>query len=181
MLSLVILIFLAYCFYIGARRGFKLQGVYTVGYIISFFIARLLAGVFRPLLELWVPYPSATPDSKFVFFTSSVGVKLDGAFYYGIAFMFVLAICWVVVHLIALTVNELQFDAISDETVNWLAGGVLNFLCGYLFMVMLLYLIALIPVDGIQTMLGNSHMAILMVRYTPVLSQLLANWWIVNA
>ncbi|KRM54317.1 hypothetical protein FC18_GL000536 [Lacticaseibacillus sharpeae JCM 1186 = DSM 20505] len=159
----------------------KLQGVYTVGYIISFFIARLLAGVFRPLLELWIPYPSATPDSKFVFFTNSVGVTLDSAFYYAAAFMFVLALCWIVVHLIALTVNDLQFAPASDETVNWLAGGVMNFLCGYVFMTMLLYLVAFIPVDGIQTMLGNSHMAVLMVRYTPILSQLLANWWIVNA
>jgi uncharacterized membrane protein required for colicin V production len=181
MLSLVILLFLAYCFYTGARRGWKLQAVYTVGYLISFVIARLLAGVFRPLLNLWVPYPSATPDSKFVFFSNSVGVKLDSAFYYGVAFLFVLGICWVVVHLIALTLNDLQFAPASDETVNWLAGGVMNFLCGYVFVVVVLYLVAMVPVDGLQTMLGNSHMAVLMVRYTPFLSQLLANWWIVNA
>lgn len=180
MLSLVILIFLAYCFYVGARRGIKLQAVYTVGYLISFFIARLLAGVFRPLLELWVPYPSATPESKFVFFSDSVGMQLDSAFYYGIAFLFILAICWIVVHLIALNVNELQFAPASDETVNWLAGGVVNLFCGYMFMVMILYLLAMIPLDGLQHMLGNSHMAILMVRYTPILSHLLANWWIVG-
>ncbi len=180
MLSLVVLVFLAYCFYTGARRGWKLQAVYTVGYIISFFIARLTAGVIRPMLELWVPYPSATPDSKFVFFSNSVGVKLDAAFYYGIAFFFVMAICWVVVRLIAMTVDELQFETANDETVNWLAGGVMNFLCGYVFMVMILFLLALVPIDGIQTLLKNSQMAVMMVRYTPILSHLLSNWWIVN-
>ena len=94
MLTIIVLLFLAYSFYAGARRGVALQGVYTIGYLVSFIIARLSAKALSPALELWVPYPSATPSSKFVFFASNLDFRLDSAFYYGVSFIFVLAVCW---------------------------------------------------------------------------------------
>lgn len=178
MLTLVIVAFLAYCFYAGARRGMAFQAVYTIGYLVSAMVAGVLAGVVRPLLNLWVPYPSATINSKFVFFGNDVALKLDTAFYYGISFLFVFAICWAVVHLLALSVKELEYFDYGDELVNKLAGGVLNLLCGYVFMLFVLFVLALVPINGLQNMLGHSEAAVLMVRYTPVLSHFIANWWI---
>lgn len=67
MLSLIVVAILAYCCYSGARRGMWLQGVHVVGYLLSLVLARftyLPLGVF---MTQWVPYPSATEQSKFVF------------------------------------------------------------------------------------------------------------------
>lgn len=180
MLTILVILFLAYSFYAGARRGVALQAVYTIGYLVSFIIARMTAKALSPALELWVPYPSATPSSKFVFFKSSLDFRLDSAFYYGVSFVFVLAVCWCVVRIIGLAAHDLEYFQVNDERVNKLGGGFLNFICAYVFVFLLLYLLALIPVNSLQETLGHSPIAILMVRYTPILSNLISNWWIVT-
>ncbi|WP_426097682.1 CvpA family protein, partial [Escherichia coli] len=40
MLTILILLFLAFGFYTGAKRGLILQVLYSVGYLISYFVAR---------------------------------------------------------------------------------------------------------------------------------------------
>lgn len=178
MLTLIIVAFLAYSFYAGARRGIALQGVYTIGYLVVLIVARLLAGVLKPIVALWVPYPSATLDSKMVFFGSDVVLKLDDAFYYGVAFFAIMLVGWAIVRLAVLAVKELEFLNYHDDTASWLAAGMLNMICAYFFMFFALYLLALVPVNGLQQLLGNSHAAVLMIRYTPLASQYVANWWI---
>ena len=177
MLTLIILIFLAYSFYIGARRGLALQAVYTGGYLVALVVAVVLAGAFEPLMQMWVPYPSATANSKMAFFGSHVALKLDSAFYYGVSFLFVLTICWALVRLGVLSVKHLEFVQYKDEVVNWLGAGVMNLLCAYAFLFFVLYIMAMIPVAGLQHALQHSYGALLMIRYTPVASQLVANWW----
>ena len=52
MLTLVIVAFLAYCFYAGARRGMAFQAVYTIGYLVSAMVAGVLAGVVLSLIHI---------------------------------------------------------------------------------------------------------------------------------
>ncbi|MFR8960831.1 MAG: CvpA family protein, partial [Enterococcus faecalis] len=40
MLTILILLLLAFGFYTGAKRGLILQVLYSVGYLISYFVAR---------------------------------------------------------------------------------------------------------------------------------------------
>lgn len=178
MLSLIVVAILAYCFYSGARRGMWLQGVHVVGYLLSLVLARftyLPLGVF---LTQWVPYPSATEQSKFVFFTNQVGLTLDHAFYNGVAFVFMLMLGWLVTRFVAMWFHDLSYRK-ADETISLVVGGAMNFLMGYLFIFLILYLLALIPVTGIQDMLAHSAIASSIVRYTPGLTQLFTNLWIV--
>lgn len=178
MLTLLILAFLAYSFYTGARRGLALQSVYTLGYAGAALLAWLLACTFKPILALWVPYPSATLDSKMVFFGSDVVLNLDNAFYYGVAFFCLLLVGWLIVRLVVLAVKNLEFVEFRDRTVNWLGAGMMNMVCAYVVVFFALYILALVPVNGIQQLLGNSHVAVMMIRYTPIASQAVANWWI---
>ena len=57
MLTLIILLFIAYGAYAGARKGAVLQGIMFAGYVVVFLLAKLLAGVFKSTFELWIPYP----------------------------------------------------------------------------------------------------------------------------
>ncbi|WP_390404967.1 CvpA family protein [Lacticaseibacillus jixiensis] len=177
MLSLIVIAVLAYFFYSGARRGMWLQLVHVIGYLLSLLLAKAcylpLAGVFTQ----WVPYPSATEQSKFVFFTHQVGLTLDHGFYNGVAFVFMLMIGWLVTRFVALWFHDLTYKT-GDRMLSNVSGGVMNFLMGYLFVFMLLYLLALIPVAGIQDMLANSAVGGAIVRYTPWLTQLFTNLWL---
>lgn len=180
MLTVMILLALAYCFYAGARRGMWLQLVHTAGYTLSFLLAAL---TYRPLarvMDQWVPYPSATEQSTFVFFTHSVGLTLDAGFYNGVAFLFVLTLGFLATRFGALWVHDLTYKK-TDPQLNLAVGGGLNLLVGYLFLFLLLYLLALVPVDGIQQMLDHSLVAKAIIRYTPGLTGWLTQLWIAPA
>lgn len=86
MISITIILVLAYFYYSGARRGAALQWLHVGGYALSFLAATALA---RPLGEhftLLIPYPSATNAGQFAFYSDKIGLTLDDAFYRGFAF-----------------------------------------------------------------------------------------------
>lgn len=177
MVSLIILALLAYCFYSGARRGMWLQLVHVVGYLLSLGLAWATYQPLGVVMAQWVPYPSATEQSQFVFFTNQVGLTLDHGFYNGVAFVFMLGIGWLVTRFVALWFHNLTYRT-GDRQMSLLIGGGLNFLMGYLFIFLVLYLLALIPVASIQDMLAHSAIARSIVRYTPGLTNLFTTLWI---
>jgi len=48
----------------------------------------------------------------------------------------------------------------------------------YLLVFLLLYIGALVPIDSVQEQLQRSLMATVIVKHTPVLSDMLNHWWI---
>ncbi|MEC3859589.1 CvpA family protein, partial [Bacillus sp. WOD8 KX774193] len=63
------------------------------------------------------------------------------------------------------------------KQVNKLLGGVLGFLETYLFVFILLFVAALLPVDALQTMMSKSMLADVIVNNTPYLSGLVKDLW----
>ncbi|MCI1893741.1 MAG: CvpA family protein [Lactobacillus sp.] len=176
MLSLAILLALAYFFYEGAERGIWLQLFHTGGYLLSIGLASLLYRPIAGMIALWVPYPSATQQSQFVFFTNKVGLTLDEAFYRGVAFICVLALGWLITRFAALWVHDLKYK--RADRMSFVTGGLLNLLMGYVFIFLLLYLVALVPMAGLQNLLANSFMGRTMVRYSVGLTTWITQLWI---
>lgn len=67
MLSLLILFILLIAFFSGASRGFALQGIYLVGYFVSFLAAQTYYKTLANHLQLYIPYPAVTANSNLVF------------------------------------------------------------------------------------------------------------------
>ncbi|MFD1393220.1 CvpA family protein [Lacticaseibacillus jixianensis] len=176
MLSLAIIAVLAYFFYAGAERGLWLQLVHVGGYLLSLVVATLLYRPVGQALSLWVPYPSATQSSRFVFFSNQVGLTLDSAFYRGIGFLLVLAAGWLLTRFAALWVHDLKYRGADQASL--ITGGVLNLVMGYIFIFMMLYVVALIPLAGLQDMLANSFMARTIVRYSIGLTNWVTAMWL---
>lgn len=179
MLSFLILIVFAYNIYIGVRRGLLLQAFYTLGYLITLLFARDFYQRLSTKLTLLIPYPSASLDSKFTFFSSELGLDLDNAFYAGCAFLIIVVIGWALTHLAALFLHNLIFVPM-DPLVNGAGSAFLAFFVTYTALFLILYLLALIPVAAIQTMLQKSWLATLIVRYSPVLTNWITQLWIVQ-
>ncbi|WP_125565580.1 CvpA family protein [Companilactobacillus insicii] len=177
MLSLLLILFLVYGFYVGARRGLAMQAFFTVGYAIFFGIALLSFKALGPKFEMIVPYPSASLGSEFAFFSTKVGMELDDAFYRAFAFIFVCFIGWIIVRFAGLYFKRLTYYPMFND-VNLLSGGILGLLVTYVAVFMILLMFAMIPVSGIQNALQHSFVASTMIRSTPVLTAMLTELWI---
>ncbi|MGX7417507.1 CvpA family protein [Carnobacterium gallinarum] len=177
MLSIGIIIVLAIGFYGGARRGLVLQVVMTVGYLLSYLIARIYYIKLGANLELFVPYPSATENSKFVFFDHAMGLELDKAFYNAVAFMLILFVGWLLTRFIGSMLTKLTFFPVIKQA-NYLGGGILSFLVVYVGIFLVLYVAAMIPMEVIQGALRQSSLAQMIVKNTPILSNQIYQWWI---
>lgn len=178
MLSLVVILILLYGIYGGARRGIYLQGMYTVGYFIALIAALLGYRALSPHLDLWVPYPSASMNSFFAFFTTTSGLDLDQPYYNACAFLLIFVIGWLIVHIVMLWFTPMQFMPVTDA-LNSVGGMLLGFICQYMAVFMAIYFVALIPIDGMQHALANSWMARMMMA-TPGLSQVFLHWWVLS-
>lgn len=180
MLSFLITLIFAYNLYVGARRGIFLEGAYTIGFLLTLIFARIFYRTLGSKLTLLIPYPSASLDSHFAFFSTEVGLGLDTAFYRGCAFLMILVLGWLVTHFIMIFLNNLAYYPL-DQHVSLAGGLFLAFVNTYVALFFLLYLTALIPVPGIQNMLSHSWIATLIVRYTPFLTHWATQLWILAA
>ncbi|MFT8410425.1 MAG: CvpA family protein [Schleiferilactobacillus perolens] len=176
MLSVLLFLLLLYGIYGGARRGVYLQACYTVGYLLAGIAAMLGYRALGPHLDLWIPYPSASMQSFFAFFTTKVGLDLDQPYYNACAFLIIFAVGWLVVRCVMLWFTPLQFMPVPN-TWNSVGGMVLGFLSQYTFLFIVVYFVALIPIDGMQHALSHSLMS-RMLMGTPGLSQLFTHLWV---
>ena len=70
MFSIIILLILAWSFYIGYSRGIVLQGYYAAATMVSMLVAGAFYKSLAKFISLWVPYASATQGSSTYFFPS---------------------------------------------------------------------------------------------------------------
>lgn len=177
MLTLLIILVLGIGFYTGTKRGLILQILYTFGYLIAYFIAKSQYKNLASHLELFVPYPSATPNTKLVFFNNEITLDLDQAFYGAIAFLLILFVCWLVIRFLTIFAHGLVFVPVLKEA-NWIAGGIMNFFVVYVGLFLVLSTVAMIPTDFIQSQFKSNGLARFIVQDTPILSKQIYHLWI---
>lgn len=174
MLDIILLLIFIASLVVGAKRGFIVQAIH----IGSFFIALIVAYIYyKPLAEkfvFWIPYPGFTEGSTATLILDTLDV--DRTFYRVIAF----AVIFFVVK-IALQIVGSMFDFLTYlpvlGSVNRLLGAVLCFLEFYIIIFIGLYVIALLPLENVQSVLSKSILTGLMLEKTPILTSLFQNWW----
>ena len=122
LISLSIILILAYFYYSGARRGAALQWLHVAGYGLSFLAATALARPLGAHFTLVVPYPSATNAGQFAFYSDKVGLTLDTAFYRGFAFLVVLTFGWLLTRVGALWFHDLTYAAMGHRRSAIIGG-----------------------------------------------------------
>lgn len=174
MLDLLLLVVFAISLAIGAKRGFVVQAVHLVSYVVALIVAFLY---YKPLAQkfvLWIPYPGFTEDATMTLVLDSLDV--DRTFYRAFAF----AIIFFAVK-IALQIVGSMFDFLAHlpvlSSVNYVLGAVLGFIETYLLLFIALYVLALVPLEGIQSWTDGSIITKLMLEHTPVISNMFQNWW----
>lgn len=177
MLTILIILCLGTSFYAGYRRGLLLQVIYAVGYTISFMVAKSYYKTIGKKIELFIPYPAPTEKTTLVLFDKNLIFDLDKAFYAGFAFILIVFIGWLLTRFIGMLCYGLTFMPIIKEG-NDLAGAVVNTLLALVGLTLFLTLLAMLPVDFIQSLFKKSSLARFLVNSTPFISSWINDWWI---
>ncbi|WP_040207716.1 CvpA family protein [Neobacillus jeddahensis] len=175
MLDLAIIIFLLIGFFVGLKRGFILQLVHFIGFIIAYVVATSYYEELATKLVLWIPYPNFGEISTLKLLTDSS--NMEAAFYRAIAFVIIFIAVKVLFQIIGSMLDFIAHLPVLKQ-LNVFAGGILGFCEVYLIMFILLYIGALIPIEFIQNQLDHSLLAKAIVNHTPILSQQIKSLWI---
>src|SRR5690625_7945493 len=93
MITILLIVILLFGFMMGLKRGFILQLLHLVGFIVSFIVASMYFRKLAEQLSLWIAYPELADDQVWVVFLNSM--PLDDDVYNVFAF----AIIFFVIHI----------------------------------------------------------------------------------
>ncbi|MFC5603888.1 CvpA family protein [Sporosarcina koreensis] len=158
----------------GFRRGLIVQLIHMTGFIIALIVAYIY---YIPLSEkfvLWIPYPGVTAASKLSWTVEQL--DLDQTFYRMLAFVIIFIVVKFVLQLIASMFDFLKYLPVLGFLSRF-GGAILGLIEFYILIFLLLYLMAMLPLDFIQEMIGKSLLADAIFKHTPIISEMVKNWW----
>lgn len=176
MLDILILAFLIGGLITGFRRGLVVQTIQMVGFIVAFIVSYLYYKALAEKFVLWVPYPGVTAESSLAFAVGDLDLEIT--FYRMLAFVLIFIVVRFGLQLIASMFDFLKYIPILGFAAQ-LLGALLGFIEFYISMFLILYIAYLLPIDFIQTFIQKSILVKSMFEHTPILSEMVKNWWFV--
>ncbi|MTD29620.1 CvpA family protein [Planomicrobium sp. YIM 101495] len=174
MLDLILLIVFVIGMIVGARRGLIVQLLHMIGFIVALVVAYRY---YKPLAEyfvLWIPYPAVTDNATLTIAIEQL--NLDQTFYHLLAFALIFFAVKFALQLIAAMFDFVKYFPLLG-IVSSILGAVLGFVEVYILSFIILYVLALLPIESIQTFLDNSVIVGLMLEHTPYFSEKVKEWW----
>ena len=174
MLDLLILLILIAGVIIGWRRGLVVQAIHMFGFIIAILVALIYYKSLAQQFLLWIPYPGFAESA-----TSILGLEqldVDRTFYRVIAFAIIFFITKLILQILGSMLDFLKYLPVLGP-INRLLGAVLGFMELYFLLFIGLYVLALLPLEGLQARLDSSIFTGLILEHTPIISSLFQNWW----
>ncbi|MGE6628946.1 CvpA family protein [Bacillus sp. NPDC077027] len=172
MIDIIILFLLLMGTLVGLKRGFIIQFIKLVSFIVSILVASLFYKALAPQLT-WIPSPDFSGGQAPLAFISG---NLETAYYHTIAFIILFILTKILLVIIGGLLTTIASIPVIKQ-MNKLLGGVLGFLETYLFVFILLFVAALLPVDTLQILMSKSILADVIVNHTPYLSSLVNELW----
>lgn len=174
MLDIILLVVLFISCIIGAKRGFIVQLIHLGSFLIALIVAYIY---YKPLAQkfvLWIPYPGFTENATMTLVLDSLDV--DRTFYRVIAFALIFFVTKLVLQIIGSMFDFLTYLPVLGS-INRLLGAILGFIEFYFIIFIALYVLALLPLEVIQTVLNKSILTSLMLEHTPVITKMFQDWW----
>ncbi|MBT2569224.1 CvpA family protein [Planococcus sp. ISL-110] len=174
MLDILLIILLIGGIIVGAKRGFVVQLIHMIGFVIALVVAYTY---YKPLSEyfvLWIPYPAVNENSQFTLVVDQL--DLDQTFYQLLAFALIFFVVKFALQLIASMFDFLKFLPVLGF-FSKILGAALGFVEAYILLFVFIYVFALLPVEVVQNQLENSGIAQSMIEHTPYFSEKVKEWW----
>ena len=179
MISILLLLILAWSFYIGYRRGIVLQAFYLVATIVSAYFASNYYQALGQKFSLLIPYANPQEGQGTFFFSSTQLFQLDKVFYAGLAYLLVFGICYTIGRFIGLFLHLIPTKKLD---VKWLriGSGLLSLLVTLFVLQMALTILATVPLAVIQNSLEKSIVAKHIIQSVPFTTNLIKQLWVTN-
>ncbi|ANU23641.1 CvpA family protein [Planococcus donghaensis] len=174
MLNILLLVLLIGGIIVGAKRGFVVQLIHMVGFVIALVVAYKY---YKPLSEyfvLWIPYPAINENSQFTLVVDQL--DLDQTFYQLLAFAVIFFVVKFALQLLASMFDFLKYLPVLGF-FSKILGAALGFIEAYILLFIFVYVFALLPMDAVQNQLENSGIAQAMLEHTPYFSEKVKEWW----
>ena len=177
MISILLLLVLAWGFYIGYRRGLVLQVYYFLVAVISAFVASQFYKSLGDQLHLLVPYANPQEGQGTFFFPSDQLFQLDKVFYAGIGYLLAFAVFYCIGRLIGLFFNLVPTKKLGGKYFR-IGAGVLSVGVTLFVLQMALTILATVPLAVIQNSLENSFVAKHIIQSVPITSHVIKQLWV---
>ncbi|MFS0574933.1 CvpA family protein [Sporosarcina sp. 179-K 3D1 HS] len=174
MLDLLIIFLLLGGLITGFRRGLIVQAIHMTGFIIALVVAYKYYKQLADKFVLWVPYPGVTTGSQFSLTVEQL--DLDQTFYRLLAFVIIFLAVKFILQLFASMFDFLKYLPVLGFLARF-GGAALGFVEFYILIFLVLYVLAMLPIDVIQNIVGRSLLANTMFEHTPLLSETVKKWW----
>lgn len=174
MLDLIIIFLLLGGLITGFRRGLIVQAIHMTGFIIALVVAYKYYKQLADKFVLWVPYPGVTAGSKLTLTVEQL--DLDQTFYRLLAFVIIFLAVKFILQLLASMLDFLKYLPVLGFLARF-GGAALGFVEFYILIFLILYVLAMLPIDFIQKFIGSSLLADAMFEHTPLLSETVKKWW----
>ena len=177
MISLLLLLVLAWGFYIGYRRGLLLQLYYLISAMASAFMAGQFYKGLGEQFHLLLPYANPQEGQGTFFFPSDQLFQLDKVFYAGIGFLLVFTAFYCIGRLLGLFLNLVP-SKILDGKYYRIGAGVLSVGVALFVLQMMLTILATVPLQIVQNSLENSFVARHIIQSIPITTGLIKQLWV---
>ena len=177
MISLLLLLVLAWGFYIGYRRGFLLQIYYLISAMASAFVAGQFYKGLGEQFHLLVPYANPQEGQGTFFFPSNQLFHLDKVFYAGVGFLLAFTIFYCIGRLLGLFLNLVP-SKILDGKYYRIGAGVLSIGVTLFVLQMMLTILATVPLQIVQNSLENSFVARHIIQSIPFTTNFIKQLWV---
>ncbi|MGE7946751.1 CvpA family protein [Lysinibacillus sp. NPDC093688] len=174
MLDLIILAVLLAGLAVGAKRGFIVQMMHIVSFIVALIVAYIYYKPLAQKIVFWIPYPGVTDSGSLGVVIDSLDI--DRTFYRVFAFAVIFFAVKITLQIVASIFDFIAYLPVLGTVNRWL-GALLGMIENYLLMFILLYILALLPVDFIQSLLSKSLLSGLILEHTPIITSMFQNWW----
>src|SRR5699024_3553207 len=136
MISILLILILVFGFFMGMKRGFILQLMHLLSFIIAFTVVVLYYKKLVPYSSSWLPYPDITPEQSWAIFLDSM--PMENAFYTATAFALIFFGTKIILQIIASMLDFVARPPVLKQ-LNKLLGAILGFVEVYLILFVLLY------------------------------------------
>ena len=177
MISVFLLLVLAWSFYIGYRRGLVLQVYYLLATIVSAYFAGNFYQSLGEKFHLLIPYANPQEGQGTFFFPSDQLFQLDKVFYAGIGYLLAFTIFYCIGRLVGLFLNLLPTKKLEGQYFR-IGAGVLSLAVTLFVLQMILTILATVPLQIVQNSLENSFVAKHIIQSVPVTSHVIKQLWV---
>ena len=174
MLDLIILVVLLVGLLVGAKRGFIVQMMHIVSFVVALVVAYIY---YKPLAQkfvFWVPYPGVTDSGSLGVVIDSL--DLDRTFYRVVAFAVIFFAVKISLQIVASIFDFIAYLPVLNMVNRW-RGALFGLIENYLILFIVLYVLALVPLDLVQNLMSKSFLSGLMLEHTPIITKMFQKWW----